>query len=80
MFKFHKGDCQSNQLVHDHITRQHQRLHLPFFRTNFCQRSFRYKGAIIWNHISTNISINFSIYTIKKHLKFYILHNSLDHL
>jgi len=55
MYKLYKGECPSkfssmfvaNNHYHYHATRQHHKLHLPFFNTNFCQAILRYKGAII---------------------------------
>ena len=68
----------SNHQVHSHMTRHCQKIHVPLCRTAMLQRTFRYKGAIIWNHISRHVTHNCSIATYKHNLKQFVLNNDLS--
>ena len=88
MIKFTKDDCPDyfdamfvfNQNQYNYETRQHNRLHVPYFRTRYGQSTIRYKGVIIFNHVSRNLNCTLSILSIKKHLKKYLLNNNDDNL
>lgn len=49
----------SNHQVHSHITRHCQKILVTLCRTTMLQKTFRYKGAIIWNHISRYVPHNY---------------------
>ena len=46
-------------------TRQILQYQLPLFKLSICQKSFRYKGAKIWNYTTKHVNVNFSISTVK---------------
>ena len=70
----------SNDQVHSHITRHCQKIHIPLCRTAMMQRTFRYKGAIVWNYISIHVSHNYSIITFKHYLKQFVLNNDISNI
>ena len=67
-----------NSNIHQYNTRQSNLLHVPCCRTELGKRSFRYKAVTIWNVIFENISVDIEIGTFKRHLKSYILSNSIE--
>ena len=64
---------QKNSDVHDYNTRQSEMLHLPKPNTEYGKRSFRYRGALIWNDILEKLDVNIKIGTFKKNLKKHLL-------
>ena len=81
MYKYDKGKLPNifnniflkNSDVHDHFTKQSTLLHLPFYHTDYGQRSFRYQAVLICNNIYSELSVNVLIGTFKNHLKSYLL-------
>ena len=88
MFKLQKKECpqvfnsmfHANSEYHLHDTRSKDKLHLPLFKSTFCQRFLKYKGVVIWNFLSDVLPIKYTIPTIKVHLKKYLLFNKLNFL
>ena len=86
MFKFQKGECPAlfnnmfytNDEINQYMTRQQLWFYIPVFRTNFCQRLIRYKGAIIFDNFANIISHQLSIILIKKNVKRYLLFNDVE--
>ena len=85
MYKYHHGLLphishmfEKNSSIHQYNTRQSNLLHVPCCRTELGKRSFRYKAVTIWNVIFENISVYIEIGTFKRHLKSYILSNSIE--
>ena len=62
-----------NLQVHSHSTRHNQEIHVPQCRTTLFQNTFRYKGAIIWNHVSKSIPYDCNLSTFKHKLKTFLL-------
>ena len=69
---------KKNSNIHQYNTRQSNLLHVPCCRTESGKRSFRYKAVTIWNVIFENISVDIEIGTFIRHLKSYILSNSIE--
>ena len=67
-----------NFQVHKHNTRQVNLLHLNRTNTTQGQRSIRFKGCKLWNHIPEVIRSNRGIHTFKKQLKFYLMIDSAE--
>ena len=85
MYKYHHGLLphishmfEKNSSIHQYNTRQSNLLHVPCCRTELGKRSFRFKAVTIWNVIFENISVDIEIGTFKRHLKSYILSNSME--
>ena len=59
--------------VHGHGTRHSQKLYVPKYKLVTGQRSFRYRGAVLWNSLDSDIKQSPSLDTFKcrfiKHLK-----------
>ena len=66
-----------NESIHNYNTRSNILLHTPACHSNLGKRNIRYHGAILWNKILNNPSINFlcTLGQIKYQLKEYILYN-----
>ena len=62
-----------NIQVHSHSTRHNQEIHVPQCRTTLFQNTFRYKGAIIWNHVSKSIPYDCNLSTFKHKLRTFLL-------
>ena len=59
----------SNDALHSHNTRSVSRIHIEFNRTNYGKFSIRYRGAIVWNSLPSEIR-NINFYNLfKKSLK-----------
>ena len=86
MFKFsncllpeiYKDMFVINRNIHQHSTRQQNKLHVPKCRTNMLKKSLFYKGVLIWNLISTKIEDTCTIQSFKWQLKKYLLYNDID--
>ena len=84
MFKVYHLQCpttvsnmfQKNYQHHSHSTRSSCKFRIPLFRLSNLQKSFLYKGIVIWNYISNVIDYNCSIYSFKMRLKFYLKNNN----
>ena len=82
MHKIYKREAPSvlrNMFTNSNVynTRQILQYQLPLFRLSICQKSFRFKGAKIWNYIVKHVNVNFSIFTIKRYLKYHILNHDI---
>ena len=64
--------------VHSRLTRQKDKLYLPFTRLEIVKKSIRYKGVTVWNNICDNIQTNCSLYCFKHKLKSYLLQNEIS--
>lgn len=81
MFKIMKGIAPSvlndmfttNINIHQHLTRQSHKLHIPVARTNLMKRTFRHRGVFIWNSMMEKINAECSFTSYKKRLKSYLL-------
>ena len=80
MFKFIKGITpatlrdlfQSNEDIHSYNTRHRDQLRLQRGRTTMVHRTFRYKGAIIWNNLSNKVNHECTFTTYKYRVKQYL--------
>ena len=63
----------STSNVHEHHTRQSDRLYVPLCPTTRSQRGIRYQGTSIWNLLSRKFDVSCKISTFKKYLKKFIL-------
>jgi hypothetical protein len=86
MFKHHKNKlpqvCSdlftSNEEIHEYNTRQKTLLHVPVCNTVAHKRTVRFMGVKLWNGLSSaQIDLQSSIFTFKKHLKKYLMENSI---
>ncbi len=68
---------QLNQNIHEHYTRQQNKLHVPRPNTTAVSKSIRYRGVFLWNTLSTNFKTNVTLFTFKKELKRYLLDNDI---
>ena len=59
--------CYSRNQVHDRDTRSNEDLDIPKFRTCSGQRTFKYRGAKLWNELDkeTKLLINLTMFKIK---------------
>ena len=86
MFKlydnFIQGVCNDmftrNILYLNYSTWNKDSFHILKVKTNLCEHSIRYQGAIIHNHFIKNIEFNCSIITYECRLKAYLLSNDLS--
>ena len=62
-----------NSVVHSYYTRQHNLMHVPYFRTELGKKSFNYQAVIVWNYIFQNMDANIGIGTFKYRLKHLLL-------
>jgi len=68
----------SNAEIHDYNTRQRSMLHVPVTANNYQKRTIRFMGVTLWNRLcNIEINRNRSVFTFKKHLKKFLLSNSL---
>ena len=63
----------TNVNIHNHLTRQRRRLHVPVSRTNIMKKTFRHTGVYTWNKFKDVIDTQSSFSTYKKNLKEYLL-------
>ena len=63
--------------IHNRLTRQKNKIYIPFARSVTVRKSTRYRGVTIWNFISDNIDTKCSIYTFKHRLKDYLVHHDI---
>ena len=83
MFRFINGNLPDvfqsmfvfNRNMHDRITRQTNKLHVPAGKTEAIKKSIRFMGVKIWNEFSNKIDYNCCIYTYKQRVKSYLLSN-----
>ena len=81
MFRFINGNLPDvfhlmfvfNRNMHDSITRQTNKLHVPVGKTEAIKKSIRFMGVKIWNEFSNKIDYN--CYTYKQRVKSYLLSN-----
>ena len=59
--------------IHRYSTRQSSNLYVPRSRTNLCNFSIKYHGALVWNSIPQNIRCSPSLYVFKSKLKTYLI-------
>jgi len=52
------------------------KVHVPFYNSNFANMSFKSAGPTLWNKLPQNIRMIPNLYLFKKKLKDYILSNS----
>ena len=65
----------TNNALHSHNTRSVSQIHIEFNRTNYGKFSIRYRGAIVWNSLPSEIR-NINFYNLfKKSLKLYVQKN-----
>jgi hypothetical protein len=62
-----------NSEYHIYPTRNSQNLRPPKAKTKLAQKFIKKKGAELWNQLSTQIQVNTSISSFKKHLKEHLL-------
>ena len=68
MYKFHHSKLPEvvsdlftrNNSVHDHITRQHNALHVPLTRSLLSSRGIRYTGVKLYNYFTKQLNLNFT--------------------
>ena len=85
MFKFHNYKLPQviyslftrNDTIHDHSTRQHNKLHVPLSKIQLTSTSVRTTGVLLYNHFYDILDMNCSYYTYKKKLKQYLLDNEI---
>ena len=59
--------------IHSYSTRQSSNLYIPRSRTNLCNFSIKYHGALVWNNIPYNIRCSPSLHIFKSKLKPYLI-------
>ena len=63
---------QTSETVHSYKTRSASKVHMEFRRTNYGKFSVRFKGAVTWNSLPTDIRNTNSFNMFKSKLKEYI--------
>ena len=63
--------------IHNRSTRQKNKLYIPFTRSETVRKSIRYRGVTVWNIIIDKIETCCSIYSFKRRLKDYLLHQDI---
>lgn len=71
--RFIKDMFTPNCSIHQHLTRQRQRLRIPRSRTNLRKITFRHRGVTVWNDIVDAVYVNCSFNIFKRRLKEYLL-------
>ena len=67
----------TNDNLHSYNTRKVSQIHIEFNRTNYGKFSMRYRGAIVWNSLLSEIR-NINSYSLfKKSSKLYVQKNDL---
>ena len=65
----------TNDNLHSYNTRSVREIHIEFNRTNYGKFSMRYRGAIVWNSLPSEIRKINSCNLFKKSLKLYVQNN-----
>ena len=65
----------TNDNLHSYNTRSVRQIHIEFNRTNYGKFSMRYRGAIVWNSLPSEIRKINSYNLFKKSLKLYVQNN-----
>ena len=84
MFKFVNGDViesikdmfSINKEIHDHFTRQSNKLHVPKCNKTITQTNVRFRGVKIWNYICDVVYFHCSLSCFKCNLKEFLIHCS----
>ena len=69
---------QYNSVIHTHNTRS-KFIHTPIGRSEAIYRTFKYRGALIWNYISQNVPTDVSYGCFKNLIKTHILSHPIPH-
>ena len=67
-----------NYEIHNYPTRQHRHLHVPRAKISAEQRTVRYTGTFLWNHVSGALNCDCTIFTFKQNVKKYLLSNIIN--
>ena len=59
--------------IHNRVTRQSDKIYIPFSRLSTVCKSVRFKGPLIWTPIYDDVGVFCCIGTFKSHLKKYLL-------
>ena len=84
MFKFVNGDViesikdmfSINKEIHDHFTRQSNKLHVPKCNKTITQTNVRFRCVKIWNYIYDVVYFHCSLSCFKCNLKEFLIHCS----
>ena len=55
--------------VHQRSTRKHNFLQIPLFKTTPGQRTFHYRGVLLWNNLDNDLKHELKITSFKDKLK-----------
>lgn len=85
MFKYHYNILPSvfndffecNNLIHEHLTRQSNLLHVPLSHSNLVSRTARIVGVRCYNYFSKILTWDVSYISYKKELKKHLLENDV---
>ena len=69
---FFNNFFQTNETVHSYNTRSASQVHIEFRRTNYGKFSVRFKGAVTWNSLPTDIRGTNSFNMLTSKLEEYI--------
>ena len=65
-----------NKEIHDHFTRQSNKLHVPKCNKTITQTNVRFRGVKIWNYICDVVYFHCSLSCFKCNLKEFLIHCS----